>query len=109
MPIAVVARYWSKILSVLLCGPPGFITAAPHLGGLGHADDIVTFRKLANTNTHIDGFPSGKCPAGGCQSLARPCNSTPCDIAALERLCSDDPLCGGFNSNGWLKPVVNTS
>ena len=33
----------------------------------------------------------------------------PCDITALETLCSQTPHCAGFNSDGWLKPCVATS
>eukprot|EP01047_Picozoa_sp_COSAG01_P044377 COSAG01_NODE_4005_length_5440_cov_8.384947_2_plen_1194_part_00 len=87
-----------------------------------------SYTKLASTDSRITGARAGACASGSCQSLrcavAMACgkischhtdNSSvlgaapPCDIAALEKVCTADPKCGGFNSDGWLKPCVNRS
>ena len=87
------------------------------------SDSDVTYTKLANTDTTIPSAKRGACGDGTCQSLrcatanacgVVPCHpegqssagAVPCDIAALEKACTADPRCGGFNSDGWLKPCV---
>ena len=63
----------------------------------------------------------GSCTDGSCQSLgcgtqvpcgklgcAGPAPAVPCDIAALEKECTANPHCGGFNTDGWLKGCVST-
>ena len=91
-------------------------------------EQTITYTKFANTDSRIAGATRpGACASGGCQSLRCaattacgkiPCHhghgqasvsAPPCDIAALERECTADPKCGGFNSDGWLKPCTNQS
>lgn len=82
---------------------------------------IPTYAKLADTDTHDAKEKAGACADGSCQSLGcaatAPCGLagcagkgvTPCDIAALEAACTANPLCTGFNSDGWLKSCVAAS
>ena len=95
-------------------------------GTAGGSSAAITYAKLAGTDSHVPAAKSGACAGGTCQSLCCapavtcgtvPCrhggpsvrHDVPCDIAALQIACSANPLCGGFNSDGWLKPCVNTS
>eukprot|EP01043_Picozoa_sp_COSAG02_P006217 COSAG02_NODE_175_length_31226_cov_95.275934_14_plen_452_part_00 len=83
--------------------------------------DLITYNKLQDTDSTRPGAQRGACPDGSCQSLrcgvTQPCGKVgcagaghhPCNITALEQACSADPRCGGFNSDGWLKPCVSGS
>ena len=82
------------------------------------AVESVTYTKFPDTDTHRGGAKAGACTDGSCQSLrcgvAKPCGKVgcagagphPCNITALEQACTADSKCGGFNSDGWLKPCV---
>ena len=51
------------------------------------------FVKVANTDAY------------GADLMPHPTWST--DLAQLQRLCLANPLCRGFNTNGWLKGDVS--
>ena len=101
----------------------GFFGNGTGWGGTDPEDGTTatTYTKLADTDTHDPAQKAGRCSDGSCQSLGcaatTPCGlagcagngTTPCDIAALEAACTANPLCTGFNSDGWLKSCVAAS
>ncbi len=87
----------------------------------GNAEAPVTYTKIENTDSHLRNAKKGSCADGSCESLGcgtkAPCGklgcaghapAVPCDIAALEKQCTANPRCGGFNTDGWLKGCAST-
>ena len=87
----------------------------------GNAEAPVTYTKIENTDSHLRNAKKGSCADGSCESLGcgahAPCGklgcaghapAVPCDIAALEKECTANPRCGGFNTDGWLKGCAST-
>ena len=81
----------------------------------------VTYTKIPDTDSRLPHAKTGSCADGSCQSLgcgtqvpcgklgcAGPAPAVPCDIAALEKECTENPHCGGFNTDGWLKGCAST-
>lgn len=100
------------LLLVLLAPAAAVPTAASH--------GAITYTKYPNTDSRLGAAKPGAC-ADGCQSLrcgaTKPCGKIgcagagpdPCNITELQDACTADPQCGGFNSDGWLKPCVSAS
>ena len=76
--------------------------------GVKSGPSLVNWTRLHDTDTALGTRAiCGVSVACGERSCVPPhIKAPPCDIAALEALCSRTPHCAGFNSDGWLKPCV---